>query len=43
MEGLVGKCFAKVIGSAQNQFLQTAFNQDEYELSKWWFPRTHVE
>lgn len=24
----------KLIGSTQNQFLQTAFNQDEYELSK---------
>lgn len=34
MEGSVGKCVAKLIGSAQNQSLQTAFNQDEYELSK---------
>lgn len=34
MEGLVGKCAAKVIGSAQKQFRQTAFNQDQYELNK---------
>lgn len=34
LEGLVGKCVNKPIESTQNQFLQTAFNQDEYELSK---------
>lgn len=31
---LVGECVAKLIGNAQNQFLRTAFNYDEYELSK---------